>query len=108
MFGEQEGRCATCPGPAEVVDHCHQSGIVRGVLCYDCNHVEALHARQVEHGVHTGERCWFQSYWDHPPGASFGWYWPYENRSQPRTSLPSRQPGRRRNGPRAPVGGGAQ
>ncbi len=81
LFGEQGGHCATCPGPAEVVDHCHRSGLVRGVLCYDCNHVEALHARQAELGVHRGGRCWFQSYWDHPPGAAFAWYRPYENRA---------------------------
>ncbi|MGW2827100.1 endonuclease domain-containing protein [Streptomyces sp. NPDC001443] len=81
LFGEQDGHCATCPGPAEVVDHCHHSGLVRGLLCYDCNHVEALHARDTALGIHRGQRCWFQSYWDHPPGAAFAWYWPHENRS---------------------------
>ncbi|MGW2612987.1 endonuclease domain-containing protein [Streptomyces mirabilis] len=81
LFGEQDGHCATCPGPAEVVDHCHATGLVRGLLCYDCNHVEALHARASKLGSHRGSRCWFQPYWDHPPGGAFGWYWPHENRS---------------------------
>ena len=29
--------CAICYGPAEVIDHCHTSGKVRGVLCNGCN-----------------------------------------------------------------------
>lgn len=29
--------CAICHGPAEVVDHCHHNGHVRGVLCNSCN-----------------------------------------------------------------------
>ncbi|MEQ4611471.1 endonuclease domain-containing protein [Streptomyces cavourensis] len=81
LWGEQNGRCATCPGPAEVVDHCHTTGLVRSLLCYDCNHVEALHATRMALGLHTTERCWFQSYWDRPPAAAHSWYWPYENRS---------------------------
>lgn len=81
LWGEQNGTCATCVGPAEVVDHCHTSGSVRGLLCYDCNHMEAVHADLVARGLHTTERCWFQGYWDRPPAARFSWYWPYENRS---------------------------
>lgn len=50
MLAEQEGRCAICgttaPGgqprkdgtPARFhVDHCHDSGKVRGLLCHNCN-----------------------------------------------------------------------
>ncbi|MFB8120554.1 endonuclease domain-containing protein [Streptomyces sp. NPDC055962] len=81
LWGEQGGTCATCPGPAEVVDHCHTTGLVRGLLCYDCNHKEALHATRVTLGLHTTERCWFQPYWEQPPAARFSWYWPYERRS---------------------------
>ncbi|WP_371605043.1 endonuclease VII domain-containing protein (plasmid) [Streptomyces sp. NBC_01220] len=87
LWGEQNGTCATCVGPAEVVDHCHTSGLVRGLLCYDCNHMEAVHADRVALGLHTTEQCWFQAYWDRPPAARFSWYWPYENRSTTPTFL---------------------
>jgi hypothetical protein len=38
----QAGRCAICAGPPVnhkrlVVDHCHVSGTVRGLLCHNCN-----------------------------------------------------------------------
>ena len=72
LFGEQGGRCTTCPGPAGVVDHDHHTSLVRGLLCYDCNHTEALQAREVALGMHRVDRCWFQDYWDTPPGRACG------------------------------------
>ena len=43
MFAEQDGKCACC-GEHQLedkrrlaVDHCHDSGDVRGLLCFDCN-----------------------------------------------------------------------
>ncbi|PCG83374.1 recombination endonuclease VII [Streptomyces sp. WZ.A104] len=34
----QQGVCRICPiAPAEHVDHCHETGRVRGVLCFSCN-----------------------------------------------------------------------
>lgn len=34
----QNGVCAICKlQPAEHVDHCHGSGKVRGLLCFNCN-----------------------------------------------------------------------
>ncbi|MFF9853428.1 endonuclease domain-containing protein [Streptomyces litmocidini] len=75
----QDGRCATCSGPPQVIDHDHRTGLVRGLLCYECNLGEALCAKDIALHRHSG-LCWFQSYWDNPPGAEFGWYWPDSRR----------------------------
>lgn len=44
MFKRQGGRCAICGagkdenrGHTLAVDHCHQTGVVRGLLCHTCN-----------------------------------------------------------------------
>lgn len=38
MVASQMGLCAIClKAPAVHVDHCHQTGRVRGVLCFNCN-----------------------------------------------------------------------
>jgi hypothetical protein len=42
MFAAQDGRCAICPSTGTVhgklfVDHCHQTDVVRGLLCGNCN-----------------------------------------------------------------------
>jgi Recombination endonuclease VII len=41
MVAEQNGRCAICGGESNGkrlhVDHCHETGKVRSLLCYGCN-----------------------------------------------------------------------
>ena len=42
IFEQQNGLCAICGGNNSdgrglVVDHNHQTGVVRGLLCFDCN-----------------------------------------------------------------------
>jgi hypothetical protein len=38
MLEGQGGLCAICrTKPAKHVDHCHATGVVRGVLCFGCN-----------------------------------------------------------------------
>ncbi|QNP73677.1 endonuclease VII domain-containing protein [Streptomyces roseirectus] len=38
MIAEQKGLCVIClKAPAVHVDHCHETGRVRGVLCFNCN-----------------------------------------------------------------------
>lgn len=39
MRQQQGGTCAICQQPMrrEVIDHCHQTGAVRGLLCHGCN-----------------------------------------------------------------------
>ncbi|WP_219463786.1 endonuclease VII domain-containing protein [Nonomuraea rhizosphaerae] len=38
MLAQQEGLCAICRVvPGTFVDHCHATGLVRGILCFNCN-----------------------------------------------------------------------
>ena len=44
LLTKQQGCCAICNSKSEdnmhghlYVDHCHKTGVVRGLLCYDCN-----------------------------------------------------------------------
>lgn len=43
LFEKQKGRCAICDGHQRIfnkslsIDHCHQTGKVRGLLCSGCN-----------------------------------------------------------------------
>lgn len=37
MLEDQDGTCAICTKPAVVVDHDHSTGLVRGILCPQCN-----------------------------------------------------------------------
>ena len=30
--------CSICGGKSEHLDHCHDTGVIRGPLCMECNH----------------------------------------------------------------------
>ncbi|GGU97433.1 hypothetical protein GCM10010260_36570 [Streptomyces filipinensis] len=75
LWGQQEGRCATCSGPPQVIDHDHVTGLVRGLLCYECNTEEGACATDIALRRHP-RVCWFGTYRLTPPGAPFSWYWP--------------------------------
>jgi hypothetical protein len=43
MVAQQEGRCRICAEyKALVVDHCHKTGTIRGLLCSQCNRAMGL------------------------------------------------------------------
>lgn len=49
MVEAQAGRCAIChEGRELVIDHCHSSGAVRGLLCVSCNTAIGLLSDDVE------------------------------------------------------------
>src|SRR5262249_22014221 len=37
MVEAQGGTCAVCPGEPQHVDHDHETGAIRGILCSTCN-----------------------------------------------------------------------
>lgn len=38
MYSEQQGECYICSSDSKLfVDHCHETGQVRGLLCHHCN-----------------------------------------------------------------------
>lgn len=56
MLAEQNGTCALCPRTPEEerykrlnIDHCHDSGKVRGLLCTPCNHAIGVLGDTAEH-----------------------------------------------------------
>jgi len=51
LLAKQEGRCAVCRGIPETrmpVDHDHNTGRVRGLLCQNCNRALGLMGDNVE------------------------------------------------------------
>ncbi len=62
----QDGRCAGCGGPysrmsGSVGDHCHMTGLVRGILCRGCNAKEG-----------HGNGGWIEKYRRLPPAVILG------------------------------------
>lgn len=51
IIKEQDDHCVLCHediGPKSVVDHCHDTGVVRGVLCNNCNAVIGFSKESIE------------------------------------------------------------
>ena len=49
MIEAQDGKCAICMRPVQlVVDHCHTSGAVRGLLCGSCNTAIGMFEEQID------------------------------------------------------------
>lgn len=59
----QAGACAMCSAARGrlVVDHCHQTGKVRGLLCTSCNTAEGMHSAPA-----------FVAYRERPPAVMLG------------------------------------
>lgn len=49
MRAWQDGRCGMCGFREQLVeDHCHETGLVRGLLCRSCNTLEGMSGRNFE------------------------------------------------------------
>lgn len=103
LYELQDERCATCDHPPQVIDHCHSTLLVRGLLCRDCNSREADFSRGRSVCVHEPPYC-FENYWDAPPAAPLGWFWP-TNTLRPGSFLTCAPTGERRRFPRYRAGG---
>ncbi|MEU1964380.1 endonuclease domain-containing protein [Micromonospora sediminicola] len=68
LYPLQNGRCAACHRRApQSIDHCHDTYLVRGLLCSACNNAE--------------NKCWhdpncFADYYANPPAKPFQWVYP--------------------------------
>lgn len=68
LFEWHAGRCAICGSPnGTVEDHCHRSGLVRGLLCHRCNTREGRSNAPI-----------IRAYRLRPPAVMVGWTIEYD------------------------------
>lgn len=61
LLKKQNGICPLCNEPIEdpVLDHCHTTGFIRGVLCRNCNGIEG----QITNRINRAKRNLTQEQW---------------------------------------------
>lgn len=63
ILQEQGHKCAICTmdlsNDAAVLDHCHTTGAIRGVLCRNCNGIEG----KVHNLARRAKRKWTPTWW---------------------------------------------
>ncbi len=66
-----DDQCAACGlNPVEVVDHDHYTGLVRGLLCRECNH-------RIDGCLHVDDKsCYRAAYLNDPPAERFSLRYP--------------------------------
>lgn len=77
LIAEQGGRCWLCDVDLSTVtaclDHNHQTGHIRGVLCGNCNGIEGKISNLANRAKRSGTRYGFVAkvlaYWDHFTGS---------------------------------------
>ncbi|MFF2819575.1 endonuclease domain-containing protein [Kitasatospora cineracea] len=74
LWNRQGGLCAVCrAAPGQVIDHSHDSGLARGLLCSSCNRLEGQCAGgEMLCPPDRAEPC-FPEYWADPPAAWLNW-----------------------------------
>lgn len=76
LWEQQKGMCAVCQErPGQVLDHDHDTGMARGLLCRSCNVQEGQCANGIVHcpaAEDRPKRC-FPEYRADPPARSFAW-----------------------------------
>lgn len=86
----QGGLCAICGVHADdglVVDHDHDSGLVRGLLCRSCNFTEGKRDHLPGPPTFGTACCELCHYRQHPPVSWLGWTVRYESPRAPLDSL---------------------
>jgi hypothetical protein len=69
---DQGNRCGICqqvtPAASQVMDHCHQSGFMRAMLCRNCNGLEGKILSRARQGQRQFDPQWFLrrvlAYWE--------------------------------------------
>ena len=83
MVKRQAGRCAICGRKAKTlcVDHDHDTGFVRGLLCFRCNQALGFFGDSIQSLQRAVDYMeWAYSAWDDlSPGEQELW-WPYRGR----------------------------